>query len=419
MANVLVNENSLSAIADAIRQKAGTDDTYKPAEMAQAIADIPTGGGEEPERKDVNLYDYDGKRLFSFTFEELNELENLPNPPAAPDGLISAGWNWTINQLKAWGGRANVGHMVFAPPGKAIMRVHISTRKTITLGITGSGFSCSIDWGDGSDATTVTSAQNVSHEFQVGDYSVVATYIISASGAISFSPCYDTAANCDGSLVEAYFERGAIVQLMGRFALKYVSATSGGYYTGDAELRSLVWNGGVSAGISQTSVKHPCVAPGGTVTGYKTSGAIDIYSQEFGTTTSQTETATPTDDVFVGGSVPQYMFNSSSYLRRVVFSAGVTSIPAQSFKGCRGLRYIEFPSTLTAIGASSFACETYLPGRPTTVRFLGTTPPAISGSDFLQAQAPEKIVVPAGTLAAYKSATNLAQYADIIEEAPE
>lgn len=48
MAKGLVNIESLSAIANAIRSKLGTTVTYKPAEMAPAILSIPTGGtGEE------------------------------------------------------------------------------------------------------------------------------------------------------------------------------------------------------------------------------------------------------------------------------------------------------------------------------------------------------------------------------------
>lgn len=45
MANVLVQDSSLTAIAEAIRSKNGETTTYKPAEMAPAIQAIPTGGG--------------------------------------------------------------------------------------------------------------------------------------------------------------------------------------------------------------------------------------------------------------------------------------------------------------------------------------------------------------------------------------
>lgn len=44
MAQVLVNESSLEDIADAIREKKGTSDTYTPSEMARAIRGIETGG---------------------------------------------------------------------------------------------------------------------------------------------------------------------------------------------------------------------------------------------------------------------------------------------------------------------------------------------------------------------------------------
>lgn len=45
MAKVLVNENSLTNIANAIRGKNGSTDTYKPSEMAAAITAISGGGG--------------------------------------------------------------------------------------------------------------------------------------------------------------------------------------------------------------------------------------------------------------------------------------------------------------------------------------------------------------------------------------
>lgn len=45
MSKVLVNETSLTAIGNAIRDKNGKSDKYKPSEMAAAIGAIETGGG--------------------------------------------------------------------------------------------------------------------------------------------------------------------------------------------------------------------------------------------------------------------------------------------------------------------------------------------------------------------------------------
>lgn len=68
MSKVLVNESSLTGIANAIRSKNGSTTTYKPSEMAEAITAI-SGGGSGPEipdsafviSKDAAYWDYGGK----------------------------------------------------------------------------------------------------------------------------------------------------------------------------------------------------------------------------------------------------------------------------------------------------------------------------------------------------------------------
>ena len=47
MTKKVINDATLEAIADAIRDKNGSSDTYTPLEMPQAIEDIPTGGMDE------------------------------------------------------------------------------------------------------------------------------------------------------------------------------------------------------------------------------------------------------------------------------------------------------------------------------------------------------------------------------------
>ena len=49
MSKVLVNETSLTAIANAIRAKNGETTTYKPAQMATAITNLPTGSPDIPD----------------------------------------------------------------------------------------------------------------------------------------------------------------------------------------------------------------------------------------------------------------------------------------------------------------------------------------------------------------------------------
>ena len=44
MANVLINDTSMTSIGNAIRSKLGVQTTYLPSEMASAIESIPSGG---------------------------------------------------------------------------------------------------------------------------------------------------------------------------------------------------------------------------------------------------------------------------------------------------------------------------------------------------------------------------------------
>lgn len=73
MAKVLVNESSLTGIADAIRGKNGSTDTYKPSEMAAAITAISGGGPDIPD----SAFVISGECQYRFA---------------------NNGWNWFIEQ---------------------------------------------------------------------------------------------------------------------------------------------------------------------------------------------------------------------------------------------------------------------------------------------------------------------------------
>ena len=73
MANKLYNDTSVKAIADAIRAKNGTTNTYTIGEMAGAINDIPTGGS------DVNA------KFFTFSSPEAVANKNVKIISADPD----------------------------------------------------------------------------------------------------------------------------------------------------------------------------------------------------------------------------------------------------------------------------------------------------------------------------------------------
>lgn len=124
-----VNDNSLQSIADSIRKKAKkTEKMTFPAGFVSAIEGIETGGGsapvvvEEPEEKAVNFYDYDGRRLFSYTAEEAAALTELPTPPGHA-GLVFQEWNYTLDEVKENADAADIGALYITDDGAT--RIHI------------------------------------------------------------------------------------------------------------------------------------------------------------------------------------------------------------------------------------------------------------------------------------------------------
>ncbi len=100
--------DKLTAIADAIRSKTGESSTLTLPEMAQAIEDIPTGSAVVTEQA-LNLYDWEGTLLKSYTAEEALALTALPAPADCPmyaavdhELLLFQEWNWSLANIKSW-----------------------------------------------------------------------------------------------------------------------------------------------------------------------------------------------------------------------------------------------------------------------------------------------------------------------------
>lgn len=80
MANVLVEETSLTNIASAIRGKNGSTAVYKPGEMAAAITNLPTGGGSSDnedgllENTLVNYENTTATKIKDYCFYQSNTL---------------------------------------------------------------------------------------------------------------------------------------------------------------------------------------------------------------------------------------------------------------------------------------------------------------------------------------------------------
>ena len=113
-------------------------------------------------------------------------------------------------------------------------------------------------------------------------------------------------------------------------------------------------------------------------------------------------------------SMEDFLFENCSSLTSVTIPDSVTMIANSTFYNCISLISITIPIAVTSIGVNALQIGSTT--NKATITMLPTTPPTIQWSTF-DASKLEKIIVPAGTGATYKAATNWSNFADYIEEA--
>lgn len=112
--------------------------------------------------------------------------------------------------------------------------------------------------------------------------------------------------------------------------------------------------------------------------------------------------------------IGHFAFRGCTLLTSVIISNSVTNIGDGAFNSCSKLTSITIPSAVTSIGSSALNIGSST--NKATITMLPTTPPTIQSNTFT-ASTLQKIIVPAGTGATYKAATNWSNFADYIEEA--
>lgn len=94
MSNVLIEESTLQNIANSIRAKNGSTDTYKPSEMSGAISNIQTGDGGDAIRqllsKTITEFSDDTlTTIGNYGFHSCNKLESIYIPSVTSIGLYA------------------------------------------------------------------------------------------------------------------------------------------------------------------------------------------------------------------------------------------------------------------------------------------------------------------------------------------
>lgn len=456
MANVFVQDTTMSAIADAIRGKRGISDRMLPGEMAEQISKISTGGDSGDAGKPIRFYDYEGTLLHSFTFEELDQLEELPAFPTH-DGLIGEGWNWSLEDLKGEGKETNVGPMFMTDNGATrfymeldefTLELAVNFFQTVSHGV-------KVDWGDGSplesgSGISTTSTVCLKHAYaEPGEY--VIQLIPQGDTQISFKAGTSTYGSSFFSTGSDYREDIPVMQSVRKIEMgsnikkvdsysfcrfynlegvtipQYLSCSSGnGMFSMSQNLRFFVYP------TSCTYVTNYAFTESYALEGVSLpKGVLSINTRAFTGCRSLKNITLPKGlyrlqegcfndcfslekiDTSYVTLIEKGVFQKCKVLKQMAVPKDMTYASESLFYDCYSMRKIVIPESVTSIERYCFAnCaglrEMYL---------YPKTPPVFSSTGVFMGMGTKcKFYVPKGSLAAYQSADVIKTYADRMVE---
>ena len=434
---------------DATSATAGAGDITAPktAMLANGVMTTGTGGGggiQEPDEKDVNFYDYDGTRLYSYTAVEAQALTALPANPTHT-GLTAQGWNWTLAQIKsqltAIDGIVNVGQMYVTSNGKTELDVVMNDpdflNPRLYLAVNGS---VTIDWGDG-NTDTMTGTSDTNQVYTAHVYGSVGSYTISITvnngkftfrnngypsplnvnhdsgrngpiysdmitdirlgtnallGPYAFNYCYSLKSITVPNTVTVFD-----VYVFSRcYALRYVTVPSEITAIGNHAFDSAFTLQIVSIPYGVTSFGEYAFSQSYRLRSLTVpSGLNEMKKNALANCQGIKSFVMPSGITSVADSVLYYAMS----LTKLVISTEVTTIGTQAFFALRSLQTITIPAKVTSIAASAFS-GSYMIGE---MHFLSATPPTLASDNvFSNLISGCKIYVPTGSLSAYTSAAN-------------
>lgn len=461
MSIVTTDSKHYENIAEVIRHKSGDTALYKPSEMAEVIR----LKWRQNNKETIDFIDYDGTIVESWSIDELENKTELPPNPSHP-GLISQGWNWSLEDIKSHNRSLVVGQMYITDNGSTRLHINIDSSKkeevklyyiqSISCGVT-------VDWGDGSDVYIPTALDNImTHEYEPGCYVIELTPIEGCNFSLNLRRHYDHLTYYD-SITKTY--RGVLQIVNFGVGCEILGGAS-------ATLTSVTIPKGITAIINSAfqlcySIQSVTIPDGVHEIGSSAfsympnlidvslpNGITRIPDYTFRQSYSLSRLTIPDSAKSIG--IQAFYFAAS--LEKMIIPDGVEILANNSFAHCCKLSNITIPDSVQSFGESCFYStmirEMVIPRRvvdigtnafyngylsfavipdsierigdraftslrPLEFHFQGTTPPTLEGSSVFQAlSVPYKIYVPASAINEYKSATNWSMYASKIVAEP-
>ena len=357
--------------------------------------------------KDVNFYDYDGTRVYSYDKAEFLAMEALPANPVR-GGLTAQGWNWTLAQAKEYVrkyGVLDIGQTYTTDDGKTRLYIEIGYTENLTANIkinqSVSG-GVTVDWGDGTETETVETVGDVAFAHT---YAVEGNYIITLEAAeeCTYKLGQETGSGTTlvgvGGLTKMFFYQGMTGRVSGKDALVALEIGAGVTDIGGAAFAYCTRLKYITIPNTVTMVRDiaffacmdlRCIVLPSSVTrvgnmqhGFNYNLKVlslpptitTIGSSAFKTCTELMRLCIPEGVTVlnhyachglhtakeivipdtIAGAIPDYAFQYCYRIEKLNIPDGVTSIGKYAFNQCYNLRELELPEGVTTIGQNAFA----------------------------------------------------------------
>lgn len=263
--------------------------------------------------------------------------------------------------------------------GKHMLFIKLSAAATITLNINASF----IDWGDGAQG------KELSHSYSAG------TYIIKCDGTTLKANCispnsvlYEAhLANSLTTIEKNAFSNQTYLQIL-TLPSSCTNIAAENVFDGCVSLNALVFPKNCSL-TKLSAVKVQNIILPSIVSGLPSS---------YNNSNPSLKQITIPESI---KEIPSASFLYNYGLEQIHLPSSLISIGSNAFKGCANLQKLEIPQSTTTLGVDCFRDCTGL----LSIELKSSTPPVLqSGLVFDKSTCP--IIVPKGSLATYKNATN-------------
>ena len=356
MAIKMIDDYILQDIAESIQAKDGLG-KMTPGQMSERIDNI-NGGGDVPNPDDpLLLVDWDGTLLYSYTYEDAQQISEFPDPPTH-EGLTFQSWNWSEVIAKTWlqnhrGGQIRVGAIYTPTDGQdhnywrsprltASNKIYRHNRKNTQ--INNSAFSSCRSLVKISMPDGVTSISNNAFIYCSSLITINLPDVVTNIGAYAFYQCY----SLDGISLPNSITSIGDYSFYQCYSLNAIS------------LPDSVTNIGASAFQDCYSLHTIVLSDTLTIINSSTfSGCYALFKIDL-----------PSRLTSIGNNA----FQNCTSLVAVILSNSLATISGYAFANCPSLYKIDIPASVTLIGSYAFSGCTSL----VDVIIRGT--PALGGS---------------------------------------